>query len=67
MAGLLDILNSDLGKKLISGASAETGAPESKTADVLSMAICLWSCRTNIYCPRTYFFNTGGEVGLLLQ
>ena len=39
MAGLLDLLNSDLGKKLVNGASAETGAPESKTADVLSMAL----------------------------
>ncbi|WP_442845267.1 DUF937 domain-containing protein [Leeuwenhoekiella sp. H156] len=39
MSGLLDLLNSDLGKKLISGASAETGASESKTADVLSMAL----------------------------
>ena len=39
MAGLLDLLNSDLGKQLISGASAQTGASESKTADVLSMAL----------------------------
>ncbi|MAW94949.1 MULTISPECIES: DUF937 domain-containing protein [unclassified Leeuwenhoekiella] len=39
MAGLLDLLNSDLGKQLISGASAQTGASESKTADVLSMAM----------------------------
>ena len=39
MAGLLDLLNSDLGKQLISGASAQTGASEGKTADVLSMAM----------------------------
>ena len=39
MAGLSDLLNSDLGKQLISGASAQTGASESKTADVLSMAM----------------------------
>nr|AOE06962.1 conserved hypothetical protein [uncultured bacterium] len=39
MAGLLDLLNSDLGKQLISGASAQTGASESKTAEVLSMAL----------------------------
>jgi len=41
MAGLLDLLNSDLGKQLISGASAQTGASESKTTDVLSMAMPL--------------------------
>jgi len=41
MAGLLDVLNSDLGKQLISGASAKTGASESKTAEVLSMAMPL--------------------------
>ena len=41
MAGLLDVLNSDLGKQLISGASAQTGASESKTAEVLSMAMPL--------------------------
>ncbi len=39
MSGLLDLLNSDLGKQLISGASAQTGASENKTADVLSMAL----------------------------
>lgn len=39
MAGLIDLLNSDLGKQLVSGASAQTGASESKTADVLSMAL----------------------------
>ena len=39
MAGLLDLLNSDLGKQLISGASAQTGTSESKTAEVLSMAL----------------------------
>ena len=41
MAGLLDLLNSDLGKQLISGASAQTGASENKTAEVLSMAMPL--------------------------
>tara|TARA_R110002020_G_scaffold37107_3_gene111926 strand:+ start:830 stop:1465 length:636 start_codon:yes stop_codon:yes gene_type:complete len=39
MAGLLDLLNSDLGKQLISGASAQTGTSENKTAEVLSMAL----------------------------
>lgn len=39
MAGLFDLLNSDLGKQLVNGASAQTGASENKTADVLSMAL----------------------------
>ncbi|MAZ29417.1 MAG: hypothetical protein CL868_20380 [Cytophagaceae bacterium] len=41
MAGLLDLLNSDIGKKLIDGASEETGASKDKTASVLSMGLPL--------------------------
>ncbi len=39
MAGLLDLLNSDIGRQLVRGASAKSGASESKTVDVLSMAL----------------------------
>lgn len=39
MASILDLLSSDMGKQLISGASAQTGQPEDKTANVLSMAL----------------------------
>lgn len=39
MAGLLDLLNSDLGKQMISGVSKQTNQPEDKTANVLSMAM----------------------------
>ncbi|RZS93657.1 DUF937 domain-containing protein [Aquimarina brevivitae] len=39
MSGLIDLLNSDLGKQIINGVSNQTGQPESKTADVLSMAL----------------------------
>ena len=39
MASILDLLSSDLGKQLISGASAQTGQSEDKTANVLSMAL----------------------------
>ncbi len=39
MAGILDLLNSDLGKQIISGVSQETGAPQNKTADLLGMAL----------------------------
>lgn len=39
MASILDLLSSDLGKQLISGASAKTGQSEDKIANVLSMAL----------------------------
>lgn len=39
MAGILDLLNSDLGKQIITGVSEETGAPHQKTNDVLTMAM----------------------------
>jgi len=41
MSGLLDLLNSDTAKQLISSTSKETGASEEKTSSVLSMAIPL--------------------------
>jgi len=39
MASILDLLNSDLGKQLVNGASAQTGQPADKTSNVLSMAL----------------------------
>ena len=60
MSGLLDLINSPMGRQLISGVSGQTGQPENKTADVLSMALpllmgamnkkrfqCQWSGRTD--------------------
>lgn len=41
MSGLLDLLNSPMGKQLISGVAGQTGKPESQTADALSMAMPL--------------------------
>lgn len=41
MEGLLDLLNSPMGKQLISGVSQQTGEPENKSADVLAMAMPL--------------------------
>lgn len=38
-AAILDLLNSDTGKQIIAGISKETGAPQNKTADLLSMAV----------------------------
>ncbi|MBC29864.1 MAG: hypothetical protein CMH48_03380 [Muricauda sp.] len=39
MSGLLDLLNSPMGKQLINGTAQQTGQPEDKTAQVLSMAL----------------------------
>jgi hypothetical protein len=39
MAGILDLLNSDLGKQIISGVSGSTGNDSSKTSSVLAMAL----------------------------
>ena len=41
MSGLIDLLNSPVGKQLISGVAGQTGQTEDKTADVLSMAMPL--------------------------
>ncbi len=39
MAGILDLLNSDLGKNIISGVAGQTGQDESKTSGLLTMAL----------------------------
>lgn len=39
MSGILDLLSSDIGKQIIGGVSQQTGAPENKTSDLLSMAM----------------------------
>lgn len=39
MAGILDLLNSDLGKTIVNGVSNQTGQDQSKTGDVLTMAL----------------------------
>jgi hypothetical protein len=39
MSGILDLLNSDLGKTIISGVSNQTNQPQNKTQDVLTMAM----------------------------
>lgn len=41
MSGILDLLNSDLGKQIIGGVSQETNQPADKTASVISMAMPL--------------------------
>lgn len=54
MSGLLDLLNSPLGKQLISGVAGQTGQPENKTADVLSMAmpLILGAMKKNVSSPQ---------------
>lgn len=39
MSGILDLLNSDLGKSIISGVSGSTGTDETRTSSVLTMAL----------------------------
>ncbi len=39
MSGILDLLNSDLGKTIISGVAGQTNQPEDKTQGVLTMAL----------------------------
>ncbi len=54
MAGLLDLLNSPMGQQLISGVAGQTGQPENKTADVLSMAmpLLLGAMKKNVTSPQ---------------
>ncbi|TXN35820.1 DUF937 domain-containing protein [Flagellimonas hymeniacidonis] len=60
MSGLLDLLNSPMGKQLISGVAGQTGQPENKTADVLSMAmpLLMGAMKKNASTP-------GGAHGLM--
>lgn len=53
MAGLLDLLDSPMGKQLISGVAGQTNQSESKTADVLSMAmpLLLGAMKKNVSTP----------------
>lgn len=39
MSGILDLLNSDLGKQIVSGVAGSTGNDSSKTGSVLTMAL----------------------------
>jgi len=41
MSGILELLNSDLGKQIISGVSNDSNQSQSKTTDVMSMALPL--------------------------
>lgn len=60
MSGLLDLLNSPMGKELISGIAGQTGQDESKTGDVLGMAmpLLLGAMKKNASSPE-------GAAGLM--
>ena len=60
MSGILDLLNSDLGKTIISGVADQTNQPQNKTQDVLIMAlpVLMQAMRRNAATPQ-------GAVGLL--
>ncbi len=60
MAGILDLLNSDLGKQIVSGVSQQTGADQNKTVDVLGMAlpVLTGAMQRNVSSPQ-------GAQGLL--
>ncbi|NAY91039.1 DUF937 domain-containing protein [Muricauda sp. JGD-17] len=60
MSGLLDLINSPTGKQLISGVAGQTGQPEDKTAEVLSMAmpLLMGAMKKNASTP-------GGAQGLM--
>ncbi len=60
MAGILDLLNSDLGKTIVSGVAGQTGQDESKTGSVLTMAlpVLMQAMKRNASTPQ-------GAEGLL--
>ncbi len=60
MAGILDLLDSDLGKSIISGVSGQTGQSKSKTGSVLTMAlpVLMQAMKNNASTPK-------GAEGLL--
>jgi hypothetical protein len=60
MSGILDLLNSDLGKTIISGVSNQTKQPQNKTQDVLTMAlpVLMTAMKRNAATPQ-------GAEGLL--
>ena len=60
MPGILDLLNSDLGKTIINGVSNQTNQPKEKTQDVLAMAmpVLMAAMKRNASTPQ-------GAEGLL--
>lgn len=64
MAGLMDLLNSDLGKQIISGVGQQAGTSESETSSVLASALptLLGAMQNNASTPE----GADGLLGALL-
>jgi hypothetical protein len=64
MAGLMDLLNSDLGKQIISGVSGQVGTSEGETSSVLSSVLpaLVGAMQNNVATPEGH----GGLLGALL-
>ncbi|MBT8252560.1 MAG: DUF937 domain-containing protein [Flavobacteriaceae bacterium] len=60
MSGILDLLNSDLGKTIINGVSNQAGQPQDKTSEILTMAmpVLMQAMKRNASSPQ-------GAEGLL--
>lgn len=54
MSGILDLLNSDLGKTIISGVSSQSGQPQEKTSNLLTMAmpVLMQAMKRNASTPQ---------------
>ncbi|TYC11993.1 DUF937 domain-containing protein [Bizionia gelidisalsuginis] len=54
MAGILDVLNSDLGQTIISGVAGSTGQDKDKTSSVLTMAlpVLMKAMERNVATPK---------------
>ena len=54
MSGILDLLNSDLGKTIISGVAGSTGQPQDKTSSLLTMAmpVLMQAMKRNASTPQ---------------
>lgn len=54
MPGILDVLNSDLGKTIISGVAGQTGQNQSKTRSLLTMAlpVLMQAMKNNASTPK---------------
>ena len=54
MAGILDLLNSDMGRTIISGVAGSTGQDTNKTGNLLSMAmpVLMQAMKRNASTPQ---------------
>ncbi|MFG6687535.1 DUF937 domain-containing protein [Mariniflexile sp. HNIBRBA6329] len=74
MSGILDLLNSDLGKNIINGVSNQTNQPQNKTQEVLTMAlpVLMAAMKRNAATPQGAegllgALNSGKHDGSILE